>query len=143
MEEEPLVFYQHYLDRLGEALIARDAPTFLRHLFLPLVIVTETSTIRIEDRATCERHFHGFCDALAAQGADAYTRVARTAVLDGPDSFKGTHDTYITSRGKLVVPVFANEMTLVRQGDIWGSVEIQHHARFVSWPDLLPRAGAE
>lgn len=139
MAQDPMAFYQQFLNHLGDALMAQDAPAFLRHIFLPHVIETEDTRILIEDIQTAQHHFEGFCQSLIAQKVDAYTRVAREARFDGPDRLNGRHDTYITSSGKLVTPVFSNKITLERRGDIWGSFTTWHHARYVSWPDLLPQ----
>lgn len=139
MTQEAITRYQGFLDHMGEALIACDAEGFLRHVFLPHEIVTETDTIRIEDAETALRHFNGFCGALRAQGADAYTRIASRAWYEGDDILKGRHETFITARGKLLVPVFGNEITLEFRDGIWGSVRTIHQAHYVSWPDLLPR----
>lgn len=141
-QQDTMALYQEFLDHMGAALMAQDASAFLRHVFLPHVIETGTATILIEDRETAERHFAGFCQSLAAQNVDAYTRVARHAAFEGPDRLRVQHDTYITSRGKLVTPVFRNEINLERRGGLWGSRGTRHHARYISWPDLLPRAEA-
>ncbi|AHM05869.1 hypothetical protein roselon_03625 [Roseibacterium elongatum DSM 19469] len=134
-----LAIYQDFLDLMGAAVIASDADTFLAHVFLPHRIVTETETIVIETMASSRRHFEGFAAALRGQGADSYARVAKTAVFLSPDRIAGTHDAFISSRGKLVVPRFANEIEIVQRDGIWGSVRTRHYTRFVSWPDILPR----
>jgi hypothetical protein len=142
MTQDAITRYQAFLDHMGEALIACDADSFLRHVFLPHVIVTETATIHIGDTDKALRHFKGFSGALRSQGADAYTRIASHAWFDGDNILKGRHETFITSRGKLLVPKFGNEITLERRDGIWGSVRTVHQAHYVSWPDLLPRGGA-
>ena len=134
-----MAIYQRVLDVMGDALIARDAPAFLRHIILPCRLETETRSIDIPDAETALRHFLGFSDALAAQGVDSYTRIAKHARFDGPDRIAGHHETHITARGKLVVPSFGNEMELLRHGADWGLAWVRHHARYVAWPDVLPR----
>jgi hypothetical protein len=134
-----MAIYQEMLDRMGKALIAGDVEVFVRHVFLPCKVQTDGETIVIDTEAMSRQHFAGFHRALMAQGTDAYTRIAKTAVFDGPDCIHGRHETIITSAGKLVAPRFENEMTIQRRGEIWGTNWVRHHTRYVSWPDVLPR----
>jgi hypothetical protein len=139
MSNEALAIYQEFLDVMADALIAGDAETFLSRIFLPCEVRTEGKTFHIADHATAPRYFHGFVEALRAQGVDSYIRIAREAVFHGPDRILGRHDALITSGGKLVTPRFENTMELERRGDTWGTSTIHHHMRFVAWPDILPR----
>jgi sugar lactone lactonase YvrE len=136
---DAMTIYQDFLDRTGDALVSGDADVFVCRVFLPCTVETDTETIVIETDAVSRRHFAGFHQALMAQGTDAYTRIAKTAVFDGPDCIHGRHETIITSAGKLVAPRFFNDMTIKRRGDIWGTDWVRHHTRYVSFPDVLPR----
>ena len=137
---DAMTIYQDLLDRMGDALVTGEAQAFLRHIFLPCRLETGAETFVIDTDEIAQRHFTGFHEALKAQGTDAYTRIAKTASFDGPDRILGRHETIITSGGKLVTPRFDNEMTITRRGDIWGTDWVRHHTRYVSWPDVLPRA---
>jgi hypothetical protein len=139
MADEALTIYQDFLDRTAEALIAGDAAGFLGHIHLPHQIVTENGIFEIADMETARRHFGGFAGALKAQGADAYTRIASSAAFVEPNRIVGRHTAHITSGGKLVAPVFENEMELERRNGVWGASYTRHHVRFVAWPDILPR----
>jgi hypothetical protein len=141
MPDDPLIIYQAFLDRMGEAVLAGDADTFLRHIFLPHRIITESETILIEDMTTSRRHFDGFAKALKSQGVDSYARIAKSAELVEPDRIRGAHEAFMTSGGKLVAPRFENETELILRDGIWGSVRTRHFTRFVAWPDVLPRGG--
>jgi hypothetical protein len=136
---EAMAIYQDLLDRMGEALVAGDADTFVRHVFVPCEVRTDSETILIDSDAKSRQHFAKFHQALMAQGTDAYTRIAKSAVFDGSDCIHGRHETIITSKGKLVAPRFYNEMTIKRRDGIWGTDWVRHHTRYVSWPDVLPR----
>lgn len=139
MRQSAIKIYQSLLDQTGAALIARDADAFLRHIFLPHTIATETSRVVVETRAQALVHFNGFSNALAAQGVDAYTRVAQEAWFEGDTRLLGRHKSYMTSAGKLVVPQFSNEMALDLRDGIWGFTTSRHLTRYVAWPDILPR----
>jgi hypothetical protein len=137
---EAMAIYQDLLDRMGEALVTGEVTAFMRHIFLPCRLETDSASFLIETEAQACRHFNGFHEALKSQGTDAYTRIAKSAGFDGPDVIRGRHETIITAGGKLVAPRFDNEMTILRRGDIWGTDWVRHHTRYVSWPDVLPRA---
>lgn len=139
MTASAITIYQDFLDHMGEALIARDEEAFLRHIFLPHAIRTETKTFEFDTFEEAQVNFNGFVDALAAQGVDDYTRVAREARFEGETHIAGRHDSFITSGGKLVVPQFSNEMELELRDGIWGSNWSRHRARYVAWPNILPR----
>jgi hypothetical protein len=139
MTDPAITVYQDFLDLMDEALMTGDAEAFLARVFLPHVIETEDTTILIDNPQTARQHFDDFTRALRAQGVDGYTRVAREAAFDGPDKLHGRHQTFLTSQGKLVVPAFDNETNLERRDTVWGSIGTRHHARYVSWPNLLPK----
>lgn len=136
-----LQIYQDLLDEMGGALVTGDAARFLRHVFLPCRLITETQTILIDTPAMAERQFRGFHGALMAERVDAYTRIASRADFVAPDLIRGQHQTIITSGGKTVVPRFGNEMDIIERGGLWGIAFVQHHTRYVAWPDVLPRGG--
>lgn len=139
MPASALEIYQEYLDLTGEALLTRDAEAFIARIFLPHQLITETQTFHMEDDETIRHHFFGFANALASQDVDAYVRIGREAQFDDATHLHGTHDSFLTSRGKLVVPRFSNETALERRGGIWGSTKTRHFTAYVSWPDILPR----
>lgn len=139
MAETALNIYQSYLDQMSAALLAHDADGFLRGIFLPNTLITDDDEIVISDRETAIRQFHGFANAIKAQGIDAYTRIAQSARFDGPDRIHGRHRSFMTARGKLVVPAFENAVTIERRAGVWGTTHTRHFTRFVSWPDILPR----
>jgi beta-glucosidase/6-phospho-beta-glucosidase/beta-galactosidase len=143
MAEDALAIYQDVLDRTSEALIAGDATVFLRHIHLPHRIITENGEFEVPDMTTALRHFDGFASALSAQGVDSYVRSAKHAAFVEPGRILGRHVAHITSKGKLVTPAFENQMELELRGGIWGARFVRHHARFVAYPDILPRGGAE
>lgn len=132
--------YQAFLDEMSDALLAFHTNTFLRRVFRPHLIVTETQVINVVTDEEARLHFKGFADALKAQGVDAYVRTVREAWFEGDTDLVGRHDSYMMSHGKLVVPRYANESRLVLRDGVWGSTETRHFTRFVSWPDILPRS---
>lgn len=139
MSTSAITIYQDFLDHMGEALIARDADAFLRHIFLPHAIHTESGIVEFDTCEVALVHFNGFYNALASQGVDAYTRAAREARFIDETHISGRHDCFITSGGKLVVPAFSNEMSMELRDGIWGATMTRHHTRYVRWPDILPR----
>jgi hypothetical protein len=143
MAEDALAIYQDFLDRTSEALLTGDAAGFLHRIHLPHRIITENGVFDIPDMATALRHFDGFASAIKAQGADSYVRTAKHAAFVAPDRIVGRHVAHITSAGKLVTPAFENEMELELRGGIWGASFVRHHARFVAYPDILPRDDVE
>ncbi|GAB5445344.1 hypothetical protein [Gymnodinialimonas sp.] len=140
MSASAITIYQEFLDDMGEALISRDADAFVRRIFLPHAIITEDDTVEFDTRAAARQHFEGFSGALAAQGVDDYTRVARAARFESDTHIVGQHDSFMSSGGKLVVPPFSNEMEIILRDGIWGATKIQHKARYVKWPHVLPRS---
>lgn len=134
-----LTIYQEFLDEVSDALLANDVDRFLLRVFRPHLIVTETQEIRVDTDEEARRQFEGFANALASQGVDSYVRTAREARFTNDETLIGQHESYMSSHGKLVVPRFANETRLVLQGGVWGSTETRHFARYVAWPDILPR----
>lgn len=140
MSASAITIYQDFLDHMGEALINRDAGAFLRHVFLPHTILTETDAIEFDTMEAALLHFEGFAGALAAQGVDAYTRAAREARFEGDNRIVGQHDSFMSSGGKLAVPVFSNEMEIEMRDGIWGATKTRHKTRYVSWPHVLPRS---
>lgn len=140
MSASAITIYQEFLDHMGEALVNRDADAFLRHIFLPHAIQTETDVIEFDTIDEALVHFDGFSGALAAQGVDAYNRVAREAQFDGDTRIVGQHDSFMSSGGKLAVPVFSNEMEIELRGGIWGATKTRHKAHYVKWPHILPRS---
>jgi hypothetical protein len=139
MTQDALTIYQDFLDRTAADLLARDAEGFLRRIHLPIRIDTENGSFDLIELCDARRHFEGFSNALRAQGADSYVRIATGAQFLGPDRIAGTHKAHITSAGKLVAPVYDNEMELTLRDGIWGASRIRHHVRFGAWPDILPR----
>lgn len=135
-----MAIYQSFLDRSGEALVAGDGDAFLDLMVWPHTLMTEDETFFLESRETGRMHFHGFSNALRAQGVDSYTRVATAAQFIDDVTLTGEHKSYITARGKLIVPVFENEATLTLSNGVWGCNRIRHFTKYVAWPDILPRA---
>lgn len=140
MTASAITIYQDFLDHMGEALIACDGEAFMRHIFLPHVIQTEQATFEFETKDEALAHFNGFANALAAQGVDDYSRVAREAWFDSDTRLFGRHESFMTSSGKLVVPKFSNEMELELRDGVWGATKSRHLARDVAWPHILPRS---
>lgn len=134
-----MAIYQSFLDDMSEALLKHDADTFLRRIFLPHTIQTETDRIDLDTTEAVRVNFFGFANALAAQKVDAYNRLARAAEFETETRIVGEHESFMTSHGTLVVPKFANTAVLEFRDGIWGSTQSRHLARFVSWPDILPR----
>jgi len=134
-----ITIYQEFLDEVSDALLAHDADRFLQRVFRPHLIVTETEEILVETDTDARRQFEGFANALASQGVDAYIRSAREAWFVDASTLLGRHESYIMSGSKLIVPRFSNETRLVLRAGVWGSTETRHHARYVAWPDILPR----
>lgn len=139
MTGQALDIYQTFLDEMGAAVLAADSDAFAARIFLPHVIETENFRVLLESRENVVRQFHGFCRALRGHGVDAYIRIARRARFDGPDRIEGEHETFLMSGSSLVVPRFSNTASLEWRGDIWGCTVSRHHARYIAWPDLLPR----
>jgi hypothetical protein len=139
MTQDALTIYQDFLDRTAMGLMARDADAFLRLIHLPVRIDTDNGTFELTDMTMARRHFTGFSDALKAQGADSYVRIATGAEFIAADRIRGRHKAHISSFGKLVAPVYENEMELVHRDGVWGACRIRHLIHFASWPDTLPR----
>ncbi|OAN70314.1 hypothetical protein A8B78_20795 [Jannaschia sp. EhC01] len=141
MTASAMAIYQDFLDEMSAALLEHDAEAFARRIFLPHFIQTETDRIELETTDEILANFHGFANALAAQKVDSYIRLARRATFETDARIVGEHESFMTSGGTLVVPKFANTSVLELKDGIWGSTNTRHLARFVSWPDILPRFG--
>ena len=138
---DAIAIYQNALDVLSDALITNDFETFADYLHLPHRIVTEEFTAKIQTRTEVQTQFQGFTAALRGLGVDGYTRTARGAEFTSPTQIRGTHACYLTDHGKLVVPEFPGSMVLDLRDGRWGSIQVQHHMRYVAWPEITSVAG--
>jgi len=140
-QADALSIYQQVLDILSDALLDGDANAFRRYIHLPHSIVTEEFSVTLETEDELRVQFIGFTAALGNLRVDDYTRTARTATFEGPDRIVGTHVSYLTEHGKLVVPEFEGSIILEKRIGQWGCVQILHHMRYASWPELRKTAG--
>jgi hypothetical protein len=139
MTQDALTIDQDFPDRTAMGLLARDAGAFLRLIHLLVRIDTDNGTFELTDMTMAQRHFTGFSDALKAEGADSYVRIATGAEFLAADRIKGRHKAHIASSGKPVAPVNENEMELAHRDGVWRACRIRHLVHFASWPDTLPR----
>ncbi len=140
MSKDAINIYQRFLDEMSDAILVRDADTFVRRIFLPHVLQTDDQLIEFNDSETAHKQFLGFANALASLGIDAYVRIATSAEFRGRTKILGEHESYMMSAGKLVVPKFSNKMQIEFRDDLWGLTTTRHFAKYLSWPDLLPRS---
>jgi hypothetical protein len=94
MTQDALTIYQDFLDRTAAACMARDADAFLRLIHLPIRIDTDNGTFELTDMTMARRHFTGFSNALKAQGADSYVRIATGAQFLAPTGSRGAQGAY-------------------------------------------------
>jgi hypothetical protein len=138
----PRQILEEYLDLMGRAIMADDFDTYADQISLPFVLVTEVTTLVIQNVAELEHGFDAFVEMMQSQDVTEFRRVVESAVVSDDGLVSGRYVTHILRDGQPIVPPFGSRIGLRFEDDRWRAVSIANSLTNARWPIILPEAGS-
>lgn len=138
----PRQILEEYLERVGRAVMADDFETYADHVSLPLVLVTEVTTLVIQNIAELEHGFDAFVEMMQSQNVTEFLRVVESAVVSDDGLVSGRYVTHILRDGQPIVPPIGSRIGLRLEDDRWRAVSIASSLTNARWPIFLPEVGS-
>lgn len=115
----PLDIYQDALDAVSRATLAGDFPAYLAKMDLPYLLCTLEADFVLHGPEDLRPVFRSVHDALRANKATHYERIAREASYARADRIEGWHFTHVIADGERVIAPWAARQVLVRRPQGW------------------------
>lgn len=134
---------QDYLDRIGDAVMAGDFPSYAAGVALPFTLVTIEAEMRVTDIGGLRDGFDAYRRMLAAQDATEMERSVREVRVQVDASIWGHYRTDILSHGRRVFEPFGSDILIAVVDNRWQTLWISNDMRNAHWPihiPFLPRA---
>jgi hypothetical protein len=140
-----MTIYQTNLDAAAQALWTGDLALMLRHVALPVQLVSEDAEFVATSPDEIYIVMTDFLAELNRLGADRYQRVCRHArfVPGQTRIIVGQHDSFILKNGTPLRPPLVSDMTMIECADgLWRCARIELRSRNVGWPIISPDMAA-
>lgn len=136
--------FQQWLDRVGDAFFANDFRTYRDAIELPLMLVTQTTTLSIEDEDTLRKGFDAWVQMMDGYGVTHMIRTARDVSMLGEGLLVGFYETeLLRSDASRVVPPFSSSMQLRLAVDDWRCITVTSGLKNSDWPIDRPATALE
>lgn len=110
---------QASLDATGAALLAGDFAAFAHHFLLPATVATPDGARHLRDTADLRRTFDEVAEYYRSNGVTQLQRTVLTALFDGPDLIRHSHETRMSAGDRLVRPPHQAHSLLRRIDGAW------------------------
>lgn len=140
----PELRFQRWLDRVGDAFFANDFGTYRDAIELPLMLMTRTATLVIDDEAKLKQGFDAWVEMMDGYGITHMIRTARDVSMLGDGMIVGFYETeLLRSDASRVVPPFSSSMQLRLVDDTWRCVSVTSGLKNSDWPIDRPASALE
>ncbi|NKX44580.1 hypothetical protein [Roseicyclus persicicus] len=131
---------QDWLDRMDRAVTEGDFADYAARVVLPFALETRTATLSVASLAELRAGFDSWRQMLAAQRVTHSVRRATDVRRIGPDSVRGSFDSYLLAGAIPVVPPMGGTVDLHRdEAGLWRATRIVTEMANARWPIDLPR----
>ena len=120
----PHIFFQQWLDTVGDAFFADRFDIYENAVLLPLEVENDHGVHRISDVIALREKFDAWVQMLKALRATDMIRIARDTHWLTPDRIAGTYDTEILANGQRMMDRFTSTMILDRIDDRWCATRV-------------------
>lgn len=122
---DPRRVYQDLIDKLTDAIVRRDAETFIACNALPQQVVTVAGQRIFETEGDLLESLNRFVHAIEVNGVTHVVRVCVHARALGPEHIEGWHKTYILRGANLVYTPHVTRQVLRHEDGLWRVAEIE------------------
>ena len=132
----PMVSFQAWLDRVGEAFFNEDYAAYRRAVALPLTVATVSGAHVVSEEPALRMGFDAWVSMMRGMRIDAMIRTARDVEFLGPELIVGRYETELLSGARRVVEPFASSMQLRRDAQgAWRCFSVTSGMQTgASWP---------
>lgn len=128
------LFFQQWLDEVGDAFFADRFDIYENAVSLPLEIVSDDLASRIETTDALRLKFDTWVDMLRTHRVTDMIRIADSIEQIAPGVIVGNYRTGILSNGKRAMPPFSSSMMLQEQGNMWRATRVTTGMTHEQWP---------
>ncbi|WP_439154230.1 hypothetical protein [Yoonia sp.] len=133
------IFFQQWLDEVGDAFFANQFDVYENAVTLPLEIVSDGHASQIETVDALRLKFDTWVDMLRIHRVTDMIRIADSIERVAPDMVVGNYRTEILSNGARTMPPFASAMTLQKRGNMWRATRVTTGMTRDQWPLFFTR----
>lgn len=128
------IFFQRWLDEVGDAFFANRFDIYENAVCLPLDIVSDDQASRVVTVDALKQKFDMWVDMLRIHRVTDMIRIAEGIERVAPDTIVGNYRTEILSNGARTMPPFASSMMLQQQGNAWRATRVTTGMTREQWP---------
>lgn len=130
---------QHFLDRMGQAVMQERFDDYAEGVHLPFFILTSAVSLTVTTIEDLRDGFDDFVEMIQSRGVTDMIRTVIAARAESPGRIVGIYRTRLEGDAGLVLPEFYSRMWLERVDGVWKATKIHNTTADTRWPMLMSR----